>query len=163
MTLVQVLVKILKNVYSSDKMEFCGGANHYAENYFKRIGEKIFRLVIRINDGLNVHLTNVLDADLKITWLLNVLNHLKITSNYKVISVSMKGLIVHCKKNGRTVIMIMIKIYIYLYHEFLIMMKVIVEILVIVRNWQIGFLIHEERVIWFRGFEFYPSLIKIYG
>ena len=45
------------------------------------------RLVIWTNNRLNINLANVVDADLNITSLTNVLNHLKITINDKINSV----------------------------------------------------------------------------
>ena len=65
---------------------------------------------------------------------INVLEHQKITINDESKSVSMKGVIVHCKNNPKTVIMIMIKIYMHLCHECLVMTKILVDILVTVRN-----------------------------
>ena len=47
------------------KCTFCGGANHSADKCFKRIRrdkENIVRMVIQTNNGLNVHLENVLDV-----------------------------------------------------------------------------------------------------
>ena len=70
--------------------------------------------MIHKNDGLDVHLTNVLDADLKIASLLNVQNHLKITRNCKSKPVSLKGVIVHRKNNLRTVIILITKRYMHL-------------------------------------------------
>ena len=59
----------------------------------------------------------------------------------------MKGVISNLKKNLRTVTMIMIKIYMNLLHVCLVMTKVLVDILMTVRNRQIGFYIQEQRVI----------------
>ena len=50
--------------------KFCGGTNHYAEMFFKSIGqekEKLVRLVILTTDKRNGHLRNILNVDLKIT------------------------------------------------------------------------------------------------
>ena len=46
----------------------------------------------------------------------------------------MKGVIVHHKKDPRMVTMITVKIYMHLWHECLVIMKIIVEILVTVQN-----------------------------
>ena len=51
----------------------------------------------------------------------------------------MKGVIVHRKNNSRTVIMITIKIYMHIRHKYLVIMKVLVDILVKVPNLPIGF------------------------
>ena len=91
-------------------------------------------MVIHTNEGMNVHPTNVLDADLNITSFLNISNHLKISRKYESKSVSVKGVIVHRTNNARTVIMIRIKGYMHLWHACLIMTKVLVEILATVRH-----------------------------
>ena len=54
-------------------------------------------------------------------------------------SVSMKGVMVRCKNNPRTATMITFKIYMHLWHKCLLMTKVLVEILMKVRNWPIWF------------------------
>ena len=46
--------------------------------------------------------------------------------------ISTNGVILHCKKNPRTVMMINIKIYMHLWHVFLVLRKSLVEILVTV-------------------------------
>ena len=46
----------------------------------------------------------------------------------------MKGVTVHRKKNPKTVIMITTKRYMHLWHKCLVMTKVLVDILVTVRN-----------------------------
>ena len=61
--------------------------------------KNIVRLVIWTNNGMDLHLTNVLDADLKITSLLNVQNHLNNTIKDKIKYVSMKGVIVYHQKH----------------------------------------------------------------
>ena len=51
------------------KCTFCGGTNHFEDKYFKMMRkdkEKLVRLVIRTDNGLNVNLENVLDVDLRI-------------------------------------------------------------------------------------------------
>ena len=53
--------------------------------------------------------------------------------------VSMKGIIVHHKKNPRMVTMITINRYMHLWHIFLVMKKVLVDILMTVHNIPIGF------------------------
>ena len=92
------------------------------------------RLVIQTNNILNVNLANILDADLKITSLPNVQNHLKITRNNESKSVSVKGVIVHPKKNSETVITTMTKRYMHLWHKCLVMTKFLVDIPMTVRN-----------------------------
>ena len=77
----------------------------------------VVRPVIRKNNGLNVHLTNVLDTDLYIISLINVQNHLNITRSKKIKSVSINGVIVNHKNNLKTVIMIIIKRYMHLWHK----------------------------------------------
>ena len=62
-------------------------------------------------------------------------------------SISVKGVIVHCKENSRTVITIITKIYMHLCHVSLIMTKFLVDILATVHNGPIGFQIQEQRVI----------------
>ena len=86
------------------------------------------RLVILTNNGLNVHLTNILDADIYIIYLLSVQNHLKITRNEESKYVSTKKVIVNRKKNQRTVMMIIIKIKMYQWPECLVMTKDLVDI-----------------------------------
>ena len=90
------------------------------------------RLVIRTNEGLNVHLTNDLDVDQKITLLLNIQNHLNITRNDERNSVSVKEVIMHRINNSILVIITMTKIYMHLWHVCLIMANVLVDISVTV-------------------------------
>ena len=91
-------------------------------------------MVIRKNNRLNVNLANILDAGQKITSFPIVQKHLNIMSNNKNKSVSVKGVIFHRKKNARTVIMIMTKRCMHIWHEWLVMTKFLVDILVKVRN-----------------------------
>ena len=95
--------------------------------------------MIWTNEGLDVHLTNVSDADMKITQLPNFQNHLNITRKDESNSVSVKEVIVHRKKNARTVIMTTTKIYMNIWHVCLIMKKFLLEVSVTVRNLPIGF------------------------
>ena len=95
--------------------------------------------MIHTNNGLKLNFENVLDADLKITYLLNVQNHLKIMRNDKRKSVPVKRFIAHQKKNTITVIMITTKRYMHIWHECLVMTKKLVDILVTVLNRPIGF------------------------
>ena len=83
---------------------------------------------------LNAHIANCLDAYRYIIKLLNAQNHLNITTNNEGTSVPMKRVIVHRKHNPIAEMMITIKIYIHLWHVYLVMKKVLVEILVIVHN-----------------------------
>ena len=98
------------------------------------MSKKNVRLVICKDDGLNEHLTNVLDADLKITQLLNIRNQQTITRNNKSNLLSVKGAIVYRKNKMRTVIMIMTKRYMLKWNECLIMKKILIEVLVTVHN-----------------------------
>ena len=59
----------------------------------------------------------------------------------------MKGVIVNRKKNLRTETIIMIKRYMHLWHEFLVMIRVLVDIFVEVHNRATGLYIHEQLVI----------------
>ena len=92
------------------------------------------RLVIWTNNGQNLQLANVLDADLNITEFINFRKHLKSTRKRESKSISVKVVIVHSKTNARTVIMIITKRYMHLWHVCLIMTKFVVEISVTVRN-----------------------------
>ena len=57
-----------------------------------------------------------------------------ITRNDEIKSVSMKGVIVHCKKNTTTVIMITIKRYMHIWNGCMVMTKSLVYIPVTVCN-----------------------------
>ena len=67
--------------------------------------------MITTDNELNVHLANVLDADLWIIKFLKFQNQLKITKNGERLSVSKKEVIAHRKNNLRTVMRITIRIY----------------------------------------------------
>ena len=105
------------------------------------------RLVILKIDRRNAHLANVLDTYMKITLLINVKKHLKRMRNSERNFVSMKEVIVHRKKNPRTLIITIPKRYTHLRHVCLIMAKVLIDISVKVHNRPIGFYIQEQRVI----------------
>ena len=62
--------------------------------------EKIVRMVIPTNNRLNVNLKNVLYADMKIISLPNAQNHLNMTINDKIKSISVNGVIVHSKNDN---------------------------------------------------------------
>ena len=106
------------------------------------------QLVIPKNNGLNVNLAYFLDADLKINSFPNVQNYLKIKRN---------ELILNCRNNLITVIMIMTKSYMDLWHKCLLITKFLLEILVTVRNWLIGFYIEEQHFIWHHRFRIFPQ------
>ena len=80
-----------------------------------------------------------LDEDLETTKFPNVQNHLNITRNNKSKYVSVKGVIVNCKKNVITAIIIVTNIYMYLLHECMVMTKFLIDILVTVRILPIEF------------------------
>ena len=68
------------------KCTFCGGTNHYAEKYCKRIRQekkKVIWLVLRTTYERNGHLEKLLDVDLKITYLNFFQSYQRITINGK--------------------------------------------------------------------------------
>ena len=66
--------------------------------------------------------------------MINTQNQLYITTNDEITPVAIKGVIVHHKKNYKTVFVITIKGYMQIWHVFLVMKIVVVDILVRVRN-----------------------------
>ena len=87
-------------------------------------------MVIRTTDKRNVRLGNVLDVDLKITYLQNCQSHQKRARNGKSKYVLMKKVILHATTAKTTVT----KIYMHLCHVCLVMTNLLVEILVTVSN-----------------------------
>ena len=96
----------------------------------ERKSKTLVRLMLQTIDKRNGHLKNALDVDLKITSLQNVQSHQKIKINGESKYVLMKILIVHAKTAKIT----MTKRYVHIWHVCLVMMNVLVEILVTVRN-----------------------------
>ena len=92
--------------------------------------KKLVRLVIQITDIRNVHLGNILDVDLNITYLLNVRSQLNRMINGEIKYVSMKKLIVHVT----TAKISIIKMYMHIWHVCLIITNVSVRSPVTVRN-----------------------------
>ena len=60
--------------------------------------------------------------------MLNIQNHLNITINIEIKSISLKGVILNLKNISRAMIMITNKIYLHLLHECLVIKKVLVVI-----------------------------------
>ena len=112
---------------------FCGGTNYSAEKCFKGIRqekEKLVRLVIPTTDKRNGHPENVLDVDMKTTYLKMFQIHQKIIRNGENKTVLMKKVIVHATTAKITAA----KRYMNLWHVFLVMTNVLVGISVTVHN-----------------------------
>ena len=117
-----------------------------------RIMKNIVRLVIGTKEKQNSHITNVLEMDLKIIYLQNVQIHQKRTRNIGIKYVLMKEVILHHRKNAKTVKIKITKRYMHPCHTCLMMTNVLVGILVTVRNRPIGFYIHRKHFIWCQRF-----------
>ena len=128
--------------HAQKKWTFCGGANHSEDKYFKKIRKNEEKCrAAGDSDKWRTERTprkcfrcgsedNIIDKFPKTP---------KDNKNDESKYFSVKGVIVHHKNNMRTVIMITTKRYMHLWHECLVMMKVLVEILAKVWNIPIGF------------------------
>ena len=133
------------------KWNFCGGVNHSQKNVSKGSDTKrknLERVVIRSTDKRNGCLENILDVDLKITSLQNVQIHQRKMINGEIKYVLMKKVILHAE----TVRITMNKKCMHIWHVCLVMTNILVEILVTVRNWPIGFWIMGQCATWHQRF-----------
>ena len=106
---VEVLITLQKNVSKG----------------LDRKRKNLVRLVLQKTDKRNRYLKNILDADMKITYLQNFQSHQKIMRNGKSKNFILKKVIVHATAAKITAP----KIYMHLWHACLIIKNVLVEIL----------------------------------